>query len=91
LRQQRKTTGPFDSHVNNNENNNNNNNADPNEVIKFSSFASSWWDARSNPLVGMNPIHVQFIREVLLSNSTSLDDERMTPLSRGGSSSSRGH
>ena len=74
----------IDYHVNNNENNNSNNNnsnnnADPNEVNKFSSFASSWWDARSNPLVGMNPIRIQFIREVLLSNSTSLDDERMTP------------
>ena len=65
--------------MNNNENNNNSSNADPNEVNKFSSFASSWWDARSNPLVGMNPIRIQFIREVLLSNSTSLDDERMTP------------
>ncbi len=74
----------IDYHVNKNENNNSNNNnsnnnADPNEVNKFSSFASSWWDARSNPLVGMNPIRIQFIREVLLSNSTSLDDERMTP------------
>jgi 2-polyprenyl-6-hydroxyphenyl methylase/3-demethylubiquinone-9 3-methyltransferase len=69
----------IDYHVNNNENNNNSSNADPNEVNKFSSFASSWWDARSNPLVGMNPIRIQFIREVLLSNSISLDDERMTP------------
>ena len=67
------STSSIDYHVNKNENTRNNN-ADPNEVHKFSSFASSWWDARSNPLVGMNPIRVQFIREVLLSNN-----ERITP------------
>ncbi|KAL7543368.1 hypothetical protein ACHAXR_012715 [Thalassiosira sp. AJA248-18] len=41
-----------------------NTNANQGEVDKFSSFASHWWDSRSNPLVGMNPIRVKFIREV---------------------------
>ncbi len=36
-------------------------NFSPGEVDKFSSFASSWWNARSNPLVGMNPVRVKFI------------------------------
>jgi ubiquinone biosynthesis O-methyltransferase len=40
-------------------------NASVNEVNKFSSFASHWWDSRSNPLVGMNPIRVKFIRDVV--------------------------
>ena len=40
-------------------------NANPNEVYKFSSFAAHWWDSRSNPLVGMNPIRIKFLREVV--------------------------
>ncbi|KAL7479296.1 hypothetical protein ACHAW6_005031 [Cyclotella cf. meneghiniana] len=35
------------------------------EVNKFSAFASHWWDSRSNPLVGMNPIRVKFIKNVV--------------------------
>lgn len=31
------------------------------EVEKFSVFARTWWNARSNPLVGMNPVRVSFI------------------------------
>ena len=42
-------------------------NANPNEVHKFSSFASHWWDSRSNPLVGMNPIRIKFLRDVVNS------------------------
>eukprot|EP00985_Skeletonema_marinoi_P011750 scaffold5581_cov156-Skeletonema_marinoi.AAC.19 len=44
---------------------NNNSNANPNEVNKFSSFASHWWDSRANPLVGMNPIRIKFLRDVV--------------------------
>ena len=40
-------------------------NANPNEVNKFSSFATHWWDSRSNPLVGMNPIRIKFLRNVV--------------------------
>lgn len=40
-------------------------NANPSEVNKFSSFASHWWDSRANPLVGMNPIRVKFMREAV--------------------------
>lgn len=50
-------------------------NASQSEVNKFSSFASSWWDSRNNPLVGMNPIRIKFMREVIQefqsSNKTS--------------------
>lgn len=42
-----------------------NSNANPDEVHKFSSFASHWWDSRSNPLVGMNPIRIKFLRDVV--------------------------
>ena len=48
-----------------NHNSNRSANTNPSEVNKFSSFASYWWDSRSNPLVGMNPIRVQFLREVV--------------------------
>jgi len=40
-------------------------NSDLSEVNKFSSFASHWWDSRANPLVGMNPIRVKFMREAV--------------------------
>ena len=40
-------------------------NASQIEVNKFSSFASHWWDSRSNPLVGINPVRVKFIRNVV--------------------------
>ena len=45
--------------------NNEQSNASQSEVNKFSSFASNWWDSRSNPLVGMNPIRVKFIRDIV--------------------------
>ena len=31
------------------------------EVSKFSEMNETWWDPRKNPLVGMNPIRVQYI------------------------------
>ena len=40
-------------------------NVNSDEVDKFSSFASSWWNARSNPLVGMNPVRVKFITDTV--------------------------
>lgn len=40
-------------------------NSSQSEVNKFSSFASHWWDSRANPLVGMNPIRVKFIRDIV--------------------------
>lgn len=70
-------------------NNNNNNNANPNEVNKFSSFASRWWDSRSNPLVGMNPIRIKFLREVVdtfqpslspLTSSSLSSQKKLSPL-----------
>lgn len=50
---------------------NNSSNANKSEVNKFSSFASHWWDSRANPLVGMNPIRVKFMRDVLINATTS--------------------
>ena len=56
-----------------------NSNANPDEVHKFSSFASHWWDSRSNPLVGMNPIRIKFLRDVVDSfqpcSSTAADPD----------------
>lgn len=31
------------------------------EVSKFSGLKKTWWDPRQNPLIGMNPIRVQYI------------------------------
>eukprot|EP00984_Skeletonema_dohrnii_P021032 scaffold10408_cov122-Skeletonema_dohrnii-CCMP3373.AAC.2 len=53
------------SSIGNNSSTLNNSNANPNEVNKFSSFASHWWDSRANPLVGMNPIRIKFLRDVV--------------------------
>ena len=36
------------------------------EVAHFSRMASTWWDADSNPLIGMNPLRVGYIRDALL-------------------------
>ena len=60
-------------------------NANPNEVQKFSSFASHWWDSRSNPLVGMNPIRIKFLRDVVDSfqPSLSLDEKNNNTASAG--------
>jgi ubiquinone biosynthesis O-methyltransferase len=46
-------------------------NISPHEVDKFSSFASSWWNARSNPLVGMNPVRVKFITDTVEAFQTN--------------------
>lgn len=66
-------------------------NANPSEVDKFSSFASHWWDSRSNPLVGMNPIRVKFIREVLGQQTSDytpsqlpLENKRVLDIGCGG-------
>ncbi|KAL3783552.1 hypothetical protein HJC23_008183 [Cyclotella cryptica] len=40
-------------------------NASQIEVNKFSSFASQWWDSRSNPLVSMNPVRIKFLRDAV--------------------------
>ena len=40
-------------------------NAAPGEVAKFGRLAARWWDARANPLVGMNPTRVRFMRDVV--------------------------
>lgn len=55
-------------------------NSNPNEVSKFSSFASHWWDSRSNPLVGMNPTRIKFLRDVVetFQPSLSLPTEEST-------------
>jgi 2-polyprenyl-6-hydroxyphenyl methylase/3-demethylubiquinone-9 3-methyltransferase len=31
------------------------------EVHKFSQFSKVWWDPRKNPLIGMNPIRVEYL------------------------------
>jgi len=62
------SSGSRNSSANDNATNtksNSNANANPNEVDKFTSFASHWWDSRSNPLVGMNPIRVKFMMETV--------------------------
>ena len=64
-----------------------NSNSNPNEVDKFSSFASNWWDSRSNPLVGMNPIRIKFMRDVTshfqpecTDSSSNNNDSNQLPL-----------
>ena len=53
-------------------------NASRSEVSKFSSFASHWWDSRSNPLVGMNPCRVRFIRDVVCGSEVNGKNSQVT-------------
>jgi ubiquinone biosynthesis O-methyltransferase len=39
------------------------------EVSKFSQFSKTWWDPRENPLIGMNSIRVEYIKNQILSSS----------------------
>lgn len=39
------------------------------EVSKFSSMASTWWDADQNPLISMNPTRMHFIIQTLQRNN----------------------
>lgn len=55
------------------------------EVEKFSGMNETWWDPRKNPLVGMNPVRVQYIAESLasmdcLAQSSSNNDPPLTSL-----------
>mmetsp|Transcript_30413 Transcript_30413/g.63706 ORF Transcript_30413/g.63706 Transcript_30413/m.63706 type:complete len:186 (+) Transcript_30413:76-633(+) len=54
-------------------------NSNPSEVDKFSSFAGHWWDSRANPLVGMNPIRIRFMREVLLAQQRQQQQQQRHP------------
>lgn len=54
-------------------------NANPNEVEKFTLFASRWWDSRANPLVGMNPIRVKFMGDVVDEFQPASDITTNTP------------
>ena len=61
--------------------NDNATNSNPREVNKFSSFASNWWDARSNPLVGMNPIRIKFMTQVVNNFQPALPMQNPTDAS----------
>jgi 2-polyprenyl-6-hydroxyphenyl methylase/3-demethylubiquinone-9 3-methyltransferase len=37
------------------------------EVSKFAKFSKTWWDPKINPLVGMNPIRVEYMMQQLPS------------------------
>jgi 2-polyprenyl-6-hydroxyphenyl methylase/3-demethylubiquinone-9 3-methyltransferase len=39
------------------------------EVSKFSQFSKTWWDPRENPLIGMNSIRVEYIKDQILLSS----------------------
>ena len=43
------------------------------EVSKFSSLSSTWWNASQNPLLSMNPIRVKRILQVIRSRSNDYD------------------
>ena len=54
------------------------------EVSKFSEMNETWWDPQKNPLVGMNPVRVQYIVETLASfdalQTSSPNDSPLTNL-----------
>ena len=50
------------------------------EVAKFAKFSKTWWDPKINPLVGMNPIRVEYMMQQLPSASTN-KAKNLPPLS----------
>jgi 2-polyprenyl-6-hydroxyphenyl methylase/3-demethylubiquinone-9 3-methyltransferase len=50
------------------------------EVSKFAKFSKTWWDPKINPLVGMNPIRVEYMIQQLPSSSTNKTNN-LPPLS----------
>jgi 2-polyprenyl-6-hydroxyphenyl methylase/3-demethylubiquinone-9 3-methyltransferase len=43
------------------------------EVTKFSEMNQTWWDPRKNPLIGMNPVRVEYIVESLKQHGITGD------------------
>jgi 2-polyprenyl-6-hydroxyphenyl methylase/3-demethylubiquinone-9 3-methyltransferase len=43
------------------------------EVTKFSEMNQTWWDPRKNPLIGMNPVRVEYIVESLKQHGITSD------------------
>ena len=43
------------------------------EVLKFSNMASSWWDAKSNPLLFMNATRLKFITNQITTSNKNND------------------
>jgi ubiquinone biosynthesis O-methyltransferase len=54
------------------------------EVDKFSALDDDWWDARKNPLIHMNAVRIQYIRNMVTQHlhSTNSNDNRQLPLDR---------
>eukprot|EP00540_Astrosyne_radiata_P005394 CAMPEP_0116850322 /NCGR_PEP_ID=MMETSP0418-20121206/16091_1 /TAXON_ID=1158023 /ORGANISM="Astrosyne radiata, Strain 13vi08-1A" /LENGTH=277 /DNA_ID=CAMNT_0004482197 /DNA_START=119 /DNA_END=949 /DNA_ORIENTATION=+ len=50
------------------------------EVAKFDAWREAWWDARRNPLVGMNPVRIRFLMETLLQEEEEVSDQPPLPL-----------
>ena len=48
------------------------------EVAKFSALASTWWDPRENPLIGMNVIRMKYIEDQVAAkkNTSSFNEGR---------------
>jgi 2-polyprenyl-3-methyl-5-hydroxy-6-metoxy-1,4-benzoquinol methylase len=57
------------------------------EVAKFNAMHQEWWDAGKNPLIGMNAVRMQYIRQQVVKHR-SLDLVRATASSSSSSSSS---
>lgn len=48
------------------------------EVAKFSQLSESWWDLQKNPLIGMNPIRLEFMTQVLSRQQQSNNSTNCT-------------
>ena len=52
------------------------------EVTKFSEMNQTWWDPRKNPLIGMNPVRVEYIVKSLKQHGIATSDlDERAPLS----------
>eukprot|EP00527_Entomoneis_sp_CCMP2396_P000941 CAMPEP_0198142222 /NCGR_PEP_ID=MMETSP1443-20131203/5081_1 /TAXON_ID=186043 /ORGANISM="Entomoneis sp., Strain CCMP2396" /LENGTH=280 /DNA_ID=CAMNT_0043805191 /DNA_START=82 /DNA_END=921 /DNA_ORIENTATION=+ len=53
------------------------------EVQKFNALHSEWWDPKKNPLIQMNTVRVQYIREQVAAQAfnTNTDDDEKLPVS----------
>ncbi|GKY93648.1 hypothetical protein MPSEU_000332200 [Mayamaea pseudoterrestris] len=65
----------------------NNSSVSSKEVEKFSALDDSWWDAKKNPLIHMNAIRIQYIRDMILKHhgpDTVTNDPNQTTLPLSG-------
>jgi ubiquinone biosynthesis O-methyltransferase len=56
-------------------------------VAKFNAMHQQWWDAGKNPLIGMNAVRMQYIRQQVIKHRANSSDQQVLATSSSPSSS----